>query len=246
MNVAVIFKQILVTDIVSVSCETTLTWMQTLVQLIAWVTSANKPLPKPMYLWHGITTQIAKYMGTTCALSAPDGPHVPCYQGRGPISWLLGRLPEPMLTSPSGHPGTKSSEILIKTKWFSFDKMHLENGSHFVQAAMCSLTGPWEIWFRDHFMYVPCQWETTLQCNVDSHWLGACTKDPWSSSLCCLVPWTHHPPECSTEGVLLCGAPLHLGQRATVDLEVSVAVHSRGLGPSQYKDRLIYVWRFPC
>ena len=27
---------------------------------------------------------------------------------------------------------------------------------------------------RDHFVYAPSQWETTLQCNVVSHWLGAC------------------------------------------------------------------------
>ena len=32
--------------------------------------------------------------------------------------------------------------------------------------------------FRDHFVYVPSQWETMLHCNVGSHWLGACTK--WS------------------------------------------------------------------
>ena len=31
---------------------------------------------------------------------------------------------------------------------------------------------------RDHFVYAPSQWETTLQCNVVSHWLGACKK--WS------------------------------------------------------------------
>ena len=31
---------------------------------------------------------------------------------------------------------------------------------------------------RDHFVYAPSQWETTLQCNVVSHWLGALTK--WS------------------------------------------------------------------
>ena len=30
--------------------------------------------------------------------------------------------------------------------------------------------------FRDHFVYEPSQWETTLQCNVVSHWLGAYTK----------------------------------------------------------------------
>ena len=28
---------------------------------------------------------------------------------------------------------------------------------------------------RDYFVYAPSQWETTLQCNVVSHWLGACT-----------------------------------------------------------------------
>ena len=26
---------------------------------------------------------------------------------------------------------------------------------------------------RDHFVYVPSQWETALQCNVVSHWMGA-------------------------------------------------------------------------
>ena len=31
---------------------------------------------------------------------------------------------------------------------------------------------------RDHFVYAPGQWETTLQCNVVSHWLGTFTK--WS------------------------------------------------------------------
>ena len=32
--------------------------------------------------------------------------------------------------------------------------------------------------YRDHFVYAPSQWETTLQCNVASHWLDAHTK--WS------------------------------------------------------------------
>ena len=32
--------------------------------------------------------------------------------------------------------------------------------------------------FRDHFAYAPNQWETTLHCNVVSHWLGAYTT--WS------------------------------------------------------------------
>ena len=31
---------------------------------------------------------------------------------------------------------------------------------------------------KQHFVYVPSQWKTTLHCNVVSHWLGAYTK--WS------------------------------------------------------------------
>ena len=34
---------------------------------------------------------------------------------------------------------------------------------------------------RDHFVYAPSKWENTLQCNVVSHWLGACTE--WSLHL---------------------------------------------------------------
>ena len=37
---------------------------------------------------------------------------------------------------------------------------------------------------RDHFMYAPSQWETTLQCNGISHWQGAYMK--WS--LCPVNP----------------------------------------------------------
>ena len=34
---------------------------------------------------------------------------------------------------------------------------------------------------RDHFVPAPSQWQTTLQCNVVSHRLGACTKRfPWT------------------------------------------------------------------
>ena len=29
---------------------------------------------------------------------------------------------------------------------------------------------------REHFVHAPSQWETTLQCNVVSHWLSAFTK----------------------------------------------------------------------
>ena len=32
--------------------------------------------------------------------------------------------------------------------------------------------------YKDRFVHEPSHWEATLQCNVVSHWLGACTK--WS------------------------------------------------------------------
>ena len=35
--------------------------------------------------------------------------------------------------------------------------------------------------FMDNFVNAASQWETTLHCNVVSHWLGACTK--WSLHL---------------------------------------------------------------
>ena len=39
---------------------------------------------------------------------------------------------------------------------------------------------------KDHFVYALSQWETTLQCNVASHWLGAYTK--WSLLIDIVTP----------------------------------------------------------
>ena len=41
---------------------------------------------------------------------------------------------------------------------------------------------------RDHALYALSQWETTLQCNGVSHWLGAFTE--WSLVLCALSWYT--------------------------------------------------------
>ena len=57
--------------------------------------------------------------------------------------------------------------------------------------------------FRDHFLCVSSQWETTLHCNVVSHWLGAYPKCSlliiWfvyipfqlSRQVCDLYNWEH-------------------------------------------------------
>ena len=42
---------------------------------------------------------------------------------------------------------------------------------------------------RDHFAYVPSQWETVLQCNAVFHWLSAYTK--WSLSMTSLIITNH-------------------------------------------------------
>ena len=44
---------------------------------------------------------------------------------------------------------------------------------------------------RDHFVYAPSQWETTLQCNIVSHWLGAYTKWSLQTRL-----WDYKQPAC--------------------------------------------------
>ena len=51
--------------------------------------------------------------------------------------------------------------------------------------------------FRHHFVNAPSQWETTLHCNVVSHWLGAYKNDPWlckcSQQQTMITCWTHWP-----------------------------------------------------
>ena len=57
--------------------------------------------------------------------------------------------------------GTKCSENNVLT----LDALGTEHHCMFI----CGM-------YRDHFMNAPSQWETMLQCNVISHWLGAFTK----------------------------------------------------------------------
>ena len=100
--------------------------------------------------------------------------------------------------------GTNFSEIIIEIYTFSFKKMHLEcrlqNGGHFAshQCANHALISVNLICYKrplvgyiyavypikyihhvvlkDHSLHALSQWETTLHCNVVSHWLGAYTK----------------------------------------------------------------------
>ena len=53
-------------------------------------------------------------------------------------------------------------------RWFDTDKYQVIN-----YHIPCLLQQPY---IRDQFVYAPIQWETTLHCNVVSHWLGVCSK----------------------------------------------------------------------
>ena len=59
------------------------------------------------------------------------------------------------------------------------------NYFHIKTSLWCWPAGGIMILFRNHFMYVPSQWETPLHCNVVSHWLGAYTL--WSSQQWMLI-----------------------------------------------------------
>ena len=46
---------------------------------------------------------------------------------------------------------------------------------------------------RDYFVHAPCQWETTLHCNVIAHWLGAytnCSPFWWWLWMLCFYIWS--------------------------------------------------------
>ena len=92
------------------------------------------------------------------------------------------------------------NELMTGQQWFMY-WLGLGLGNYYIVnwTWLCSQRHD-----RDHFLYVPSQWETTLQCNVVSHWLGTYTKwylhdlvlrwtrwnQPWSQ-------WNHLTYECN-------------------------------------------------
>ena len=71
---------------------------------------------------------------------------------------------------------SKCNEFHSKKCPLGILQSRLQKGRYFVITLMCSLSSFTVFRIRYHFVYVPCQWETTLHCNIISHWLGAYTK----------------------------------------------------------------------
>ena len=65
----------------------------------------------------------------------------------------------------------KSPDLGVKT-WCRHARQATSHYLKRCRASLCHI-----LLYRYHFVYVPSQWEMTLQCNI-SHWLGAFTK--WS------------------------------------------------------------------
>ena len=67
---------------------------------------------------------------------------------------------------------------------------------------------------------------------IDFHMLigQLCT----SGNIMLLAPWAHHPPKGGYCRGVTAGAPLHMGQRITMDLEVSAVIQTRGVHGSGY------------
>ena len=75
--------------------------------------------------------------------------------------------------------GTIASQITSLTIVYSTVYSDTDQRKHQSSASLAFVRI--DVDYMDHYVYVPSQWETTLQCNVVSHWLGVYTK--WSLRL---------------------------------------------------------------
>ena len=70
---------------------------------------------------------------------------------------------------------TSADEMLFKLYSFIFT-VGFALGLNFLRPSLNTVQSHHQHWSRDHFVYAPSQRETTLHCNVVSHWLGTYTK----------------------------------------------------------------------
>ena len=89
------------------------------------------------------------------------------------------QLPVSMEKPPPSYSMLHPDVQLPGMKWVDNHKGLFTVAVQAVSSLHTLVRGCWS-WYlcRDGFVYAPSQWETTLHCNVVSHWLGAYTK--WS------------------------------------------------------------------
>ena len=85
-----------------------------------------------------------------------------CFIGTGASLWL----PKWQVRKPEWHEGIDNINSLATHHITCNQKKTKHSKSVYIS---------WDI-FRDHFVHAPSPWQTTLQYNVVSHWLGAYTN----------------------------------------------------------------------
>ena len=103
---------------------------------------------------------------------------------------------------------------------------------------------------RDNFVYVPSQWETTLQYNVVSHWLGACSE--WSpdaalASWSTMVVWSlgmQHAPRPGATGITTSNRGNHACRTTMPHLKMYTLVYHTNNMPHWYRKTAsdTFVW----
>ena len=98
-----------------------------------------------------------------------------CLMGGGPL--CPPAVPRPVTWPPNlqfWRWGSSGPSSLMETHKFT------KNCNTYISTTKHTTTKPcaYYMGYRDYFQYAPSQSETTLHCNIISHWLGAYTK--WS------------------------------------------------------------------
>ena len=107
------------------------------------------------------------------------------------------------------------SGVMCNRSWLVTElQQGADNGCHYKSTVTASQ-------HRDHFVYAPSQWETTLQCNVVPHWLD-----------------THKMIPANT-GIILCMCPANERQRYNVTSPLIGWAHTKwSLQHHQHKHTL--------
>ena len=131
-----------------------------------YLTSEVIPVTHPDCKVHGAN------MGPTWGWQDPGGPHV------GPMNLAIWALTGARALFQHNDCLSRYIKHIIKIRqlWdhLIFIMSSVYNGN--------SYTGITELYWnkppivRDHLVYVPCQGDVKLHCNIVSHWLGAYTK----------------------------------------------------------------------
>ena len=115
----------------------------------------------------------------------------------------------------------------------------VNSGSHFPPIYVLPSMSKQLYNHRDHYGYGLIQWQMTLHCNIISHWLRPYPE--WSQNhsqqfISCIYLQYHYDSVHCMRGIFL----------SSVHMYCLFSYPWLSQAPSQYKDRLIYVWRFPC